>query len=72
MITHAVMAVASGLATRVACILAMKNSDIGRIGEANNPFFHEQFRENGGPHGEEAHIGMASPVAGAAMAFVLY
>ena len=50
----------------------MKNSDIGRIGEANNPFFYEQFRENGGPHGEEGHIGMSSPVAGAAMAFDLY
>lgn len=71
-ITHAAMAVATGLATRVACIMAMKNSDLGRIGEANNPFFHEQFRENGGPHGEAGHLGMASPVAGAAMAFDLY
>jgi acetyl-CoA acetyltransferase len=71
-LTHAALAVASGLATRVACLLAMKNSDLGRIGEANSPFFHEQFREGGGPHGEEGHIGMASPVAGAAMAFDLY
>jgi acetyl-CoA acetyltransferase len=71
-ITHAAMAVAAGLATRVACIMAMKNSDIGRIGEASNPFFHEQFRENGGPHGEEGHLGMASPVAGAALAFDMY
>ncbi|OCC24429.1 hypothetical protein MB02_07585 [Croceicoccus estronivorus] len=71
-LTHAAMAIASGLATRVACILAMKNSDLGRIGEANNPFFFEQFRENGGPHGEEGHIGMASPVAGAAMVLDLY
>lgn len=71
-LTHAAMAIACGLATRVACILAMKNSDLGRIGEANNPFFSEQFRENGGPHAEEGHIGMASPVAGAAMAFDLY
>jgi acetyl-CoA acetyltransferase len=71
-IGHAVMAIATGLATRVACLLAMKNSDIGRIGEAANPFFHEQFRENGGPHGEEGHIGMSSPIAGAAMAFDLY
>jgi acetyl-CoA acetyltransferase len=71
-LTHAAMAIASGLATRVACILAMKNSDLGRIGEANNPFFYEQFRENGGPHGEEGAIGMASPVAGAAMALDLY
>jgi len=68
----AAMAVAAGLATRVACLLAMKNSDLGRIGEANNPFFHEQFRENGGPHGEEGHIGMLSPIAGAALAFDLY
>lgn len=71
-IGHAVMAIACGLATRVACLLAMKNSDLGRIGEAANPFFHEQFRENGGPHGEEGQIGMASPVAGAAMAFDIY
>ena len=71
-LTHAAMAVATGMATRVACLLSMKNSDIGRIGEANNPFFHEQFREGGGPHGEEGHIGMASPVAGAAMALDLY
>ncbi|WP_109806193.1 thiolase family protein [Sphingosinithalassobacter portus] len=69
---EAAMAIHAGLATRVACIMAMKNSDIGRIGEANNPFFHEQFRENGGPHGEQGHIGMASPIAGAAMAFDLY
>jgi acetyl-CoA acetyltransferase len=71
-LTHAALAVASGLATRVACLLAMKNSDLGRIGEANNPFFHEQFRENGGPHGEEGHLGMLSPVAGAAMALDIY
>lgn len=71
-IAHAVMAVACGLADRVACVLAMKNSDIGRIGEADNPFFYEQFRENGGPHGEEGHLGMTSPVAGAALAFDLY
>ncbi|WP_156679273.1 thiolase family protein [Sphingomonas profundi] len=69
---QAAMAVVCGLATRVACIMAMKNSDIGRMGEANNPFFHEQFRENGGPHGEEGWIGMASPFAGAALAFDLY
>lgn len=71
-ITHAAMAIATGLASRVACVMAMKNSDVGRIGEANNPFFHEQFRENGGPHGEEGHIGMTSPVAGAALAFDFY
>ena len=71
-LTQAAMVVASGLATRVACLMAMKNSDIGRIGEANNPFYYEQFRENGGPHAEEGHLGMSSPVAGAAMAFDLY
>lgn len=71
-IGHAATAISSGLATRVACLMAMKNSDLGRIGEAANPFFYEQFRENGGPHGEEGHVGMASPVAGAAMALDLY
>jgi acetyl-CoA acetyltransferase len=69
---QAAMAVATGMATRVACLMAMKNSDLGRIGEADNPFFAEQFRENGGPHAEAGHLGMASPVAGAAMAFDLY
>ncbi len=69
---QAAMAVATGMATRVACLMVMKNSDLGRIGEADNPFFHEQFRENGGPHGEAGHIGMASPAVGAAMAFDLY
>lgn len=71
-LTQAAMVVASGMATRVACLMAMKNSDIGRMGEANNPFFYEQFREGGGPHAEEGHLGMTSPVAGAAMAFDLY
>jgi acetyl-CoA acetyltransferase len=71
-ILQAAMAVSSGLARRVACLMAMKNSDLGRLGEADNPFYHEQFRENGGPHGEEGWIGMASPVAGAAMAFDYY
>src|SRR3954470_5992322 len=71
-LTHAAMAIASGLATRVACLMAMKNSDIGRIGQSDNPSFHEQFRENGGPHGEAGHVGMSSPIAGAAMAFDLY
>lgn len=71
-LTHAAMAVAAGVATRVVCLMAMKNSDIGRMGEAENPFFHEQFREGGGPHAEEGHLGMTSPIAGAAMAFDLY
>jgi acetyl-CoA acetyltransferase len=71
-IAHAALAVATGLATRVACVLAMKNSGFGRLGEASNPFFYEQFRENGGPHGEDGSIGLSSPVAGAAMAFDLY
>jgi hypothetical protein len=44
------------MATRVACLLAMKNSDLGRIGEANNPFFFEQFRENGGPHARRCTV----------------
>ncbi|MDB5582964.1 MAG: hypothetical protein JWR80_8140 [Bradyrhizobium sp.] len=71
-ILQAMMAIASGQCTRVACLMAMKNSDIGRIGEADNPFFAELFREGGGPHAEEGQIGMSSPVASAAMAFDLY
>lgn len=71
-IEHAAMAVGCGLATRVACFMAVKNSDLGRIGEASNPFFYEQFREGGGPHAEEGHIGFSSPVGGAALAFDLY
>jgi acetyl-CoA acetyltransferase len=69
---QAAMAVATGMATRVACLLAMKNSDLGRLGEANNPLAYEQIRENGGPHGEEFAIGFTSPVAGAALALDLY
>ena len=69
---HAAMAVANGLATRVACLMAVKNSDLGRIGEASNPFFYEQFREDGGPHAEEGHLGFSSPIGGAALAFDLY
>lgn len=71
-LAQAAMAVACGLATRVACLLAMKNSDIGRLGEADNPLSYEQIRENGGPHGEEGYLGMTSPVAGAAMALDVY
>jgi acetyl-CoA acetyltransferase len=52
--------------------MSMKNSDIGRIGEPNNPFHAELFREGGGPHAEEGQIGMSSPVAAAAMCFDLY
>lgn len=69
---QAAMSLACGLASTVMCLISMKNSDIGRIGEADNPMAYEQVRENGGPHAEEGHIGMASPVAGAALAFDLY
>lgn len=71
-LTHAALAVCSGLADRVACLLSFKNSDIGRLGEANNPMFFEQFREAGGPHSEESHIGMTSAIAGAAMGLDAY
>lgn len=71
-ISHAAMAIASGLATRVACLLAMKNSDLPRLGERGSPLHFEEWRENGGPHGEEGHMGLVSPVAGAALAFDLY
>lgn len=71
-LTHAAMAVSSGLADRVLCIMAVKNSTVPRLGEANHPLAHEQLREAGGPHGEEAQIGLTSPVAGAAMGFLSY
>lgn len=71
-ITHAVLAVTNGLADRVACLMAFKNSDIGRLGEANNPMYYEMFREAGGPHSEEGFIGMTSGIAGAAMGFDAY
>ncbi len=69
---QAALAVCAGLADRVACVLAMKNSNIGRLGEANNPYFFEQYREGGGPHLEEGYLGMTSPVAGAALGLLHY
>ena len=71
-LTHAALAVSSGLANCVACIMAVKNSTTGRLGEVNHPLAHEQLREGGGPHSEEAQIGMTSPIAGAALAFLTY
>jgi len=71
-LTHAALAVSSGLADCVACVTAAKNSTVGRLGEANHPLAHEQLREAGGPHGEEAQIGMSSPIAGAALGFSAY
>ena len=71
-LTQAALTVGAGLASSVLCIMAGKSSTTGRLGEANHPLAHEQLREGGGPHGEEAYIGMTSPVAGAALGFSMY
>src|SRR3546814_12271874 len=63
-IIQAAMAVSAGLETRVGCLMAMKNSDIGRMGEADNPFYYEQFRENDGRNGEEGDIRQDTPTEG--------
>jgi len=71
-LTHAALAIGAGLANNVLCVAGGKSSTTGRLGETNHPLAHEQLREGGGPHGEEAAIGMTSPVAGAALGFAMY
>jgi acetyl-CoA acetyltransferase len=65
-IQWAAMAVTAGLATAVACLAALRFSDMRRpmMGGAGD---HEGAREAGGGHGEDPVYGMTSPGAGAAL-----
>lgn len=66
---HAVLAVASGLATYVACLAAACFSRLGMMG---GPMDLEGERQGGGSHGETPHYGMTAPGAGAAMSMRIY
>ncbi|MBI2321665.1 MAG: thiolase family protein [Chloroflexi bacterium] len=66
---HAVLAVAGGLATCVACLAAVCFSRLGTMG---GPMDVEGERQGGGSHGETPHYGMTAPGAGAAMSMRIY
>ena len=63
----AAMALAHDLCDYAVCIAAYENSLFARIGTAGGVGFREGMREGGGPHAETPHVGMAAPIAGAAM-----
>jgi acetyl-CoA acetyltransferase len=71
-LTHAAMAVGYGLTDYVVCIGGYKNSLFTRHGTPGYPGSAEGVREGGGPHAETPHVGMAAPMAGAAMALRRY
>ena len=67
-IETAAMALEAGLADVALCVAAFKNSLWARVGGAGHTGFFEGMREGGGPHAETPWVGLAAPVAGAAMA----
>ena len=69
---YAAMAVNSGLADIVVCLGAYKNSTFARHGMQGYPSWGESVREGNGPHGETPSVGMAAPMAGAALSLNRY
>jgi acetyl-CoA acetyltransferase len=69
---HAAMALDHGLAEVVVCLGVYKNSGFPRHGMQGYPSWGESIREGNGPHGETPSVGMAAPMAGAAMALQRY
>jgi acetyl-CoA acetyltransferase len=67
-ITTAAMALEVGLIDCALCVGAFKNSVFTRVGTTAHSAFFEGMREGGGPHAETPWVGLAAPVAGAAMA----
>lgn len=67
-IQHAAMALSHGLADYAVCLGVFKNLSFGKHGTVGFPDFYETLREGGGPHAETPSVGLAAPVAGAAMA----
>jgi len=67
-IETAAMALEHNLADCALCVAAFKNSPFGRLGTTANAAFFEGMREGGGPHAETPSVGLAAPVAGAALA----
>jgi acetyl-CoA acetyltransferase len=68
LIAHGAMAIDYGLANYIVCLGCYKNSTFTRHGTKGFPGFIESVREGGGPHAETPYVGMAAPMAGAAMA----
>jgi acetyl-CoA acetyltransferase len=66
-IATAAMVVELGLVEHALCVAAFKNSSSTRVGTTGHAAFFEGMREGGGPHAETPYVGMAAPVAGAAM-----
>jgi acetyl-CoA acetyltransferase len=66
-LTTAAMALTHDLCDYAVCIAAYKNSLFARIGTTAGIGFAEGMREGGGPHAETPYVGMAAPIAGAAM-----
>ena len=67
---HAAMAVATGMATTVACITAISfTRELSILGGPGDP---EGMREQGATHGENPVYGLTSPAVGAALAMQRY
>ncbi len=71
-IATAAMVVELGLVEHALCVAAFKNSSFTRVGTTGHAAFFEGMREGGGPHAETPYVGMAAPVAGAAMSTQRY
>jgi acetyl-CoA acetyltransferase len=67
---HAALAVATGLATVVACVTAISFTRVRDI--LGGPGDHEGMREEGGTHGEAPIYGLTGPASGAALAMQRY
>ena len=67
-IANAAMVLELGLVDCALCVAAFKNSRFTRVGTTGHNAFFEGMREGGGPHAETPWVGLAAPVAGAAMA----
>ena len=67
-IANAAMALEAGLTDVALCVAAFKNSLWTRVGSTGHNAFFEGMREGAGPHAETPWVGLAAPVAGAAMA----
>jgi acetyl-CoA acetyltransferase len=66
-IATAAMALECGLIDHALCVAAFQNSRFTRVGTTGHAAFFEGMREGGGPHAETPYVGMAAPVAGAAL-----
>jgi acetyl-CoA acetyltransferase len=71
-ISTAAMALQCGMCDYALCIAGYKNSLFARIGTTGGTGFFEGMREGGGPHAETPYVGMAAPIAGAAMSTRAY